>query len=261
VEAPREDLAQAIERVARTNDALPAWEQELAQDRLARAASASYRAVLVGDAADETHFGYHFLLDARATESPRALLDRFGAIPVRRDVLADPVAVFEDKYRAWMQPSADAEERVARATSLIVERWLPRLLHNGDIHGMRHGLEVRVPFADVDLLALAAAVPPAAGLAGGVEKALLREALRGVVPEPIRVRKKSALPKDQGSLGVYRSEARRLLREPPALVSDLVDLAAVRPLLDPDRSLGEWERAALFRLVAMCHFAHHHGIA
>ena len=261
VEAPREGLAEALARVARTNDALPAWEQELAQDRLARAASGTYRAVLVGDAADETHFGYHFLLDARATETPRALLERFGAIPVRRDVLADPLSAFEDKYRAWMTPSAGREERVAALTSLVVERWLPRLLHNGDVHGMRHGLELRVPFADTEMLALAARVPPAAGLAGGVEKALLREALRGVVPEPIRVRRKSALPKDQGTEAVYRSEASRLLQAPPALVSDLVDLAAVRPLLAPGRRLGEWERAALFRLVAMCHFAHHHGIA
>ncbi len=260
VAVPPAELAADLLRVATSNDALPAWEQELAQDRLARAAAAAgLKAVLVGDAADETHFGYHFLLDPAATASPRALLARFGAVPVRRDVLADPLASFADKYSAWMRPGLPRDPQIAATTALIVERWLPRLLHNGDIHGMRSGVEARVPFADTELLALAATVSPAAGLADG-EKTRLRAALRGVVPEAIRTRRKSALPKDQASAAVYRQEATRLLADPPALVRSLVDLPGLRPLLDPARPLGEWERAALFRVIALCHFARHHGI-
>lgn len=261
VEAPRAELAADLRRVAVTNDALPAWEQELALDRLVRAAAPHHRAALVGDAADETHFGYHFLLDAAATASPRAILARFGGAPVRRDVLADPLAAFTDRYRAWTPASADPDERIAGTTALILERWLPRLLHNGDIHGMRAGLELRVPFADRELLALAAAVPPVVGLAGGVEKARLRDALRGVVPEEIRTRRKSALPKDQGSGPVYQREATRLLADPPALVRELVDLDALRPTLDPARPLTERERAVLFRVIALCHFTEHHDLA
>jgi asparagine synthase (glutamine-hydrolysing) len=260
VHVPRAELAADLERIARHNDALPAWEQEVAQDRLARAAAGAVKAVLVGDAADETHFGYHFLLDDAATKSPATILRRLGQVPVRRDVLADPVATFTDRYRAWMRPTDSLAERVVGATALIVERWLPRLLHNGDVHTMRSGLEARVPFADLELLALAAAVPPAAGLAGGVEKATLRAALRGVVPEAIRLRRKSALPKDQGAAAVLRHEATRLLADPPALVRALVDLPALAPLLDPRRTLTERERAALFRVIGLCHFGHHHGI-
>lgn len=260
VHVPRTELAADLERIARHNDALPAWEQEVAQDRLARAAAGTVKAVLVGDAADETHFGYHFLLDAAATADPATLLRRFGHVPVRRDVLADPLATFAEHYRAWMRPSDAPAERVAGTTALIVERWLPRLLHNGDIHTMRAGLEARVPFADAELLALAAAVPPAAGLAGGVEKATLRAALRGVVPEEIRVRRKSALPKDQGAAATLQREATRLLADPPAFVRALVDVAALAPLLDPRRTLAEPQRAALFRVIGLCHFGHHHGI-
>ncbi|MDC0716607.1 asparagine synthase (glutamine-hydrolyzing) [Nannocystis bainbridge] len=260
VQAPRSELAADLERIARHNDALPAWEQEVAQDRLARAAAGTVKAVLVGDAADETHFGYHFLLDAAATASPAAILRRFGQVPVRREVLADPLATFTERYRAWMRPSDSPAQRIAGTTALIVERWLPRLLHNGDVHTMRAGLEARVPFADRELLALAAAVPPASGLAGGVEKAVLRAALRGVVPEEIRARRKSALPKDQGAAGVLQSEASRLLADPPELVRARVDVAALAPLLAPQRRLIEWERAALFRIIGLCHFGHHHGI-
>jgi asparagine synthase (glutamine-hydrolysing) len=260
VEVPREELAADLERVATTNDALPAWEQEVAQDRLARAAAADgYKGVLVGDAADETHYGYHFLLDPEATAGPERIIRRFGGVAVRREILEDPVEAFAERYRAWVRPEADAEERIAGTTRLIVERWLPRLLHNGDIHCMRSGVEARVPFADNELLALAASVPPRAGLAGG-EKARLRAALRGVVPEAIRTRRKSALPKDQGAGPVYQREAARLLAEPPALVRELVDLAAVRTSLDERRELGEWERAGLFRVIGLCHFSRHHGI-
>ena len=52
VDVPPAELARDLERLAISNDALPAWEQELAQDRLARAAAAAgLKAVLVGDAA------------------------------------------------------------------------------------------------------------------------------------------------------------------------------------------------------------------
>ena len=257
VQAPRGELARDLERLAADNDALPAWEQELALARLVRAAAGDVKAALVGDAADETHFGYHFLLDAAALASPRTILERLGQAPVRRDVLADPLATFAGRYAAWL---GRGDSRVADMTALIVERWLPRLLHNGDAHGMHAGLELRVPFADVELLALAAAVPPARGLAGGVEKALLRAALRGRVPEQIRTRRKSALPKDQGNAAALQREARRCLADAPALVTDLVDVPAVRELADGRRALDERERAALFRVVCLCHFGHHHGI-
>jgi len=34
----------------------------------------------------------------------------------------------------------------------------------------------------------------------------------------------------------------------------------MRPLLDPSRELGEWERAGLYRLIGLCHFSRHYGI-
>ena len=34
-------------------------------------------------------------------------------VPVRRDVLADPLAVFSEKYREWMRPGLSAHEQIA----------------------------------------------------------------------------------------------------------------------------------------------------
>ncbi len=97
---------------------------------------------------------------ARAVASPRAILERFGPMPVRRDVLADPIGHFDAKYRTCDPPVGSGPELIRATTRLIVERWLPRLLHNGDIHTMRSSLEARVPFADAGVLAVAARVSP-----------------------------------------------------------------------------------------------------
>lgn len=259
----RAGLGRDLGALAIINDALPAWEQEFAQHHLARAAARRCKAILVGDAADETHWGYHFLLDDAATRDPGGILERFGAAPIRRDRLADPIAHFAAKYRALIDGAGGrwdtAPERRRSTTWLIVKRWLARLLHNGDIHAMAHSLEARVPFADVELLDAAERVPPEVGLRGGVEKWALREAARGLVPEAIRARKKSALPKDQRAQAIYQREARAVLDESP-LVAEYADRAALRPLLDPARALTEAERAGLFRVAALGRWALHYGV-
>lgn len=263
VAVPRAEIAGDLARIAIANDALPAWEQEIAQHRLAQAAARSVKAVLVGDAADETHYGYHFLLDPIATSDPAAILHRLGSVPIAAAWGKDPVAAAGARYRELAEAAGERwstpRQRVRATTRLIVERWLPRLLHNGDIHTMAASLEARVPFADIDLLQLAQRVPPAAALRDGVEKHVLREALRHRLPERIRSRRKSALPKDQGVQVVYQEEARRVLREPPALVRDMVDLRRLAPLADAPL-LTESERAQLFRVICLAHWAGHYDV-
>jgi asparagine synthase (glutamine-hydrolysing) len=263
VPVARAGIAADLRRISLIDDALPAWEQEIAQHHLALAAARSVKGVLVGDAADETHYGYGFLLDDGATSSPAAILRRLGSVPLRAEWGPAPVEAASARYQArvmeagddWSTPAA----RRAATTRLVVERWLPRLLHNGDIHTMHAGIEARVPFADTQLLALAQRVPAALALRDGVEKWALREALRGLIPEPLRTRRKSALPKDQGVQAIYQRELRTVLLDPPPLVRRLVDLAACAPLAAASR-LTEASRAQIFRIVCLACFAHHYGV-
>lgn len=239
---PRETIRHALPSMALANDAVPAWEQEVAQHFLADAASARVKAVLVGDAADETHYGYHFLLG----KSPAGILRLFGAerrasllLPELREGLVDRLT---RRY----------EELGDR---LVVERWLARLLHNGDIHSMAHSLEARVPYGDTELLDLARRVPPAVG----AQKALLRKAAEGLIPEAIRTRKKSALPTDQGAGELYRSEAVRLIAEREDFFRRYFDLARLRELCGGP--IDEVARSGLFILVCLAHWANHYGVA
>jgi len=258
ITAARERLPFDLSEVAAINDALPAWEQEIAQHHLARAASATHRAVLVGDGADETHYGYPFLLDHEASSTPRRIMERFGRAPISRALIADSTALFDEKYRALAESAGyrwdTADERLHATTYLIVTRWLPRLLHNGDIHTMAFSLEARVPFADCRLLALARRVDPLLALSDGEEKGMLRKAARGLMPEANRIRRKSALPKDQRTAEIYQREAGAALAESGDFLNVWLELEPLRALVTVPRALSENERSLLFRIIALHHW-------
>ena len=266
VHVGRSEIANDLREAAIANDALPVWEQEIAQHRLARAASASLKAVLVGDAADETHYGYHFLLDPEALSGPGVVLRRLGSVPVRAEISRDPVGDAVASLETLVASrggsfQGDHARRVLAMTYLVVKRWLPRLLHNGDVHSMSASLEARVPFADVELVDLACRIAPEVALRGGVEKWALREAARGLVPEHVRTRKKSALPKDLEIEPVFRAEARKVLLDPPEVVAALVDARAIDAIVARPSPLLESERAILFRVISLAHWSRHHEVA
>ena len=66
---------------------------------------------------------------------------------------------------------------------------LPRILRNFDVHSMGHGVEVRMPLLDWRVVRYAFSVPDESKAAGGYTKRLLREAMRGLMPEAIRLRR------------------------------------------------------------------------
>lgn len=241
------DFAAALLRTLRTNDLIAAWEQEVSQNVLAEAAARHVKAVLVGDAADETHYGYSFLLHPERLASPASLLDYFGHLPTRL-----PAAHFVDKYIAftreqghnWRTPD---EQRLA-ITCLIRHLWLIRLLHNGDIHLMAHGVEGRVPFAHPEVLASGDQVSLADALAGGIEKHHLRTAAASLLPPEIAWRPKSALTKNLAARDIIHNLFREYWASHGALIEPYVRADEIVPLGPPadDRAAG-----LRFRLLAL----------
>ncbi|MBB5036566.1 asparagine synthase (glutamine-hydrolyzing) [Prosthecobacter dejongeii] len=258
VPVSRATLADDLRTLAIQNDALPAWEQELAQHHLARAVSTQYRAVLVGDAADETHYGYGFMLDDISICGPAILLCRFGSPklnPSMEGAALDLIHHYSHLMTEAGHGNNNRADRLRGITHLIVQRWLPRLLHNGDIHTMAHGLEARVPFADAELLELAVQIHPDLALHGGMEKSLLRRAAKGLMPETARVRRKSSLSKDDACTRIYQQEAQKALDASSQLLSHWLDLQALRQLCHPAYTPTEMERALLFRVICFHHWA------
>ena len=64
-----------------------------------------------------------------------------------------------------------------------------RSLRNFDRMSMAHGIESRAPFMDWRLVCLSFSLPPESKIAAGFTKRILREAMRDVLPETIRMRK------------------------------------------------------------------------
>lgn len=65
---------------------------------------------------------------------------------------------------------------------------LPTLLRYGDRNSMAHSVEVRLPFCDHRLAEFIFALPPSYLMGNAQTKRLLREAMRGILPETVRTR-------------------------------------------------------------------------
>jgi len=65
---------------------------------------------------------------------------------------------------------------------------LPALLHYEDRNSMAFSLESRVPYLDVRLVDYIASLPLAQKIKSGITKAVLRRAVKGLIPESIRCR-------------------------------------------------------------------------
>lgn len=76
----------------------------------------------------------------------------------------------------------------ALSRAQLLATHLPQLLHCEDRNSMAHGVEARVPFLDHRLVAFTLGLRDGHKLSGGMTKRVLREAMAGVLPEPVRQR-------------------------------------------------------------------------
>lgn len=128
--------------------------------------------------------------------------------PLRRQMLADAdEGALEDYRRIW--ESSDGAEPLDRLLNLNLRTYLvDDLLVKVDRMSMAHGLEVRSPFLDTELVDLALRVRPAAKVRGLSLKRVLRSAVADLLPSEILTRGKRGfgVPLDRWfreDLGVY----------------------------------------------------------
>lgn len=66
---------------------------------------------------------------------------------------------------------------------------LPTLLRNYDRYSMASGVEIRMPFMDYRLVSYTFSLPWTSKVGGGFTKRIMRDALKGILPEEIRCRR------------------------------------------------------------------------
>jgi asparagine synthase (glutamine-hydrolysing) len=91
-----------------------------------------------------------------------------------------------DPLRAVDAAASSSVAAMSRAQ--LTATSLPMLLHWEDRDSMAHSIEARVPFLDYRLVEFVLGLPEEHKIAGGVTKRVLREGMRGVLPEKIRAR-------------------------------------------------------------------------
>ncbi|GAA3228235.1 asparagine synthase (glutamine-hydrolyzing) [Pseudonocardia petroleophila] len=243
---------------------------------IAREAAREVTVVLSGEGADELFGGYRIYREPlslapfeRVPGSLRRLLGRASsALPEGmrgKDLLRRGALPLEERYHGNARifrpdqltsvlrghdPSRLREEAsarhyrlstgsdpVARMQHVDLFTWLRGdILVKADKMTMAHSLELRVPFLDPEVLAVAAGLPRSEKLAAGTTKYALRRALDGIVPPHVLHRPKLGFPVPirHWLREEMQDWARLLLRESGA--GELVDLAAVERMLDAHRS-------------------------
>nr|VFK15853.1 MAG: asparagine synthase (glutamine-hydrolysing) [Candidatus Kentron sp. LFY] len=261
-----------IEEVALANELIPVLEEETALHRLYERAARDQKTIAVGEVADETHYGYYFLLNRKTSASMRNIMDAlFYHSIVRSTEIRNPVEYFAGKYEKRVQQGGyefgkSRAENMLAASYFWIKFILPRLLHNNDLHSMHFSLEVRVPFADVELLDAAAQVHPSiafrdegAAFNGNRVKRWLRHCTKGLLPEEIRLRRKSGTPFPRYVSGIYKRELRAILRRGgEEFYEEFLDVPRLAALCD--ETLDENQTAFLFRCIAFYYWVKHHRI-
>lgn len=98
----------------------------------------------------------------------------------------DAARAIEEEAKRTRDSRFDALASALREDSF--GRFLTALLRYGDRNSMAHSREVRLPFCDHRLAELVLSLPPEFLMGDIQTKRLLREAMRGLLPEPVRTR-------------------------------------------------------------------------
>ncbi|HLA76355.1 MAG TPA: asparagine synthase (glutamine-hydrolyzing) [Vicinamibacteria bacterium] len=143
------------------------------------------------------------------------------------------------------RPSLAAERRAN-----ILTTSLPALLRYEDRNSMAFSIEARTPFLDYRLVERALALPASDLIRDGWTKALLRDAMTGVLPESVRLRR--------DKLGFATPETRWLVELAPQVRDWLGPSSRLRSRLD-SRGIRRWlalpdgalaRQPGLFRLLS-----------
>jgi len=130
--------------------------------------------------------------------------------------------------------------------------WLPdNLLERGDRMMMAGSIEGRMPFMDTELARVVARLPDKFLMGGRGGKRILREAMKGVLPEDIIHRKKIGfrVPISGWMQGPYQAFIREQLTDASAMTAHIFERKAVGQLVDEHMAARQDHEKILWSLM------------
>lgn len=128
------------------------------------------------------------------------------------------------------------EVRMRQMFMLNLNWFMQTLLDRKDRMSMYNGLEVRVPFCDHRLVKYAYNMPWNIKFFNGREKGIIREAMKGILPDKIIWRKKSPYPKTHNPkyLKAVKSSLQNIINDSSSPLLMLINRQKVQKIIDSD---------------------------
>jgi asparagine synthase (glutamine-hydrolysing) len=147
----------------------------------------------------------------------------------------------------------------ADVATLLPDDYLVKV----DRASMAHGLEVRPPLLDHELLELTARIPSSLKIRGGETKWLMKQAFREVVPAPVLTRPKMGfeMPVDTWLRGPLREVIKTAVMSPKAKVGEFIDQAAARSLYQAHQSGIGRHGSVLWSLLVLASWCNRYLVA
>ena len=222
-----------------------------------------YRVAFSGTSADELFTGYydHFLLhlnEVRLDETYQENLHFWRKNiegHIRNPVLKNPNLYVNDpnardhifdaskELQEYLLPSFEevfVEESFCdnllrnRTSNELLHEVIPVILHEEDLNSMYYSVENRSPYLDSNLQKFAYSIPPRHLIREGYGKFILREALKGILNDKVRLdRQKKGFNASINSLvNLKDQEIRSFLLDPKSQIFEIIDREKVEKLLD-----------------------------
>lgn len=199
--------------------------------------------VVSGECGDEVFGGYPWFRPEASIST-----DSFpwsGSIDLRESILKREIrqkVCLQSYVRQALHDALDGydvsavegedEKKLFRLQRLCFDFFMANLQERAVKMCEVHGLQVITPLCDERLVSYIYNVPWEMKRMGGMEKGLLREAMRGLVPDKLRMRKKSPYPKTCSAsyTSIVRGRIRELCADPGAPVWKILDADSLERL-------------------------------
>lgn len=212
----------------------------------------NFTVALSGECADEIFGGYPWYHNrdtlfsdtfpwARSLDTRRKILKK-GLLPNAEEYAqqrySDTIA-HTDK----LPHENRLNSRMREMFMLNVNWFMQTLLDRKDRMSMRSGLEVRVPFCDYRIVEYAYNMPWEMKAYHGREKGILREAMRGILPDAIVYRKKSPYPKTHNPIyfELVSKKVKGILEKTTSPLCDMLDKDSIYDIIEqPESVTSPW---------------------
>ena len=169
------------------------------------------------------------------------LADQLRLLSPAAGTMATPAQAYRSSVAYFERPNGKSTF-LDRLLYADIKTYLVELLMKQDQMSMAASIESRVPFLDHKLVEFAATLPDHWKLSGWTTKRILREAMKGVLPESILNRPKMGFPVpfSRWMRGGWNQIAREVLLDRRSRERGVIDPAAVETLLH-DHAQGKIE--------------------